>query len=225
MRDASSPSGSLGSSGPDSHSRGNRSRGDLGGVEHAAVDQSAPEHVAVEQLTTRVAYETPWIRVREDEVLWPSGSVGVYSVVERDDYALVMPREGDGFWLVEQYRYPIGRRAWEFPAGGWPHGSAGGDAHALASAELREETGLRAGRLLHLGRLNEAYGFVSQAVDVFLAEDLEHGEHEREATELDMVQRWFSDAEVSRLVRSGAIVETAAVAALGLFWMHRGLTP
>lgn len=54
------------------------------------------------------------MRVREDEVLWPGGSTGVYSVVERDDYALVLPREGDGFWLVEQFRYPIGRRAWEF---------------------------------------------------------------------------------------------------------------
>lgn len=73
--------------------------------------------------------------------------------------------------------------------------------------------------------MHEAYGFVSQAVDVFLAEDLEHGEHEREATESDMVQRWFSDAEVSTMVREGAIVETAAVAALGLFWMHRGLVP
>ncbi|SMH42127.1 NUDIX domain-containing protein [Rathayibacter oskolensis] len=179
----------------------------------------------VEQLSTRIAYETPWIRVREDEVLWPGGSTGVYSVVERADYALVLPREGDGFWLVEQYRYPIGRRAWEFPAGGWPHGSAGGDAEALARAELREETGLRAGRLRHLGRLNEAYGFVAQSVEIFLAEDLEHGEHEREATEQDMVQRWFSDREVADLVRSGAIVETAAVAALGLFWMDRGLVP
>ncbi|WP_204162029.1 NUDIX domain-containing protein [Rathayibacter sp. VKM Ac-2803] len=179
----------------------------------------------VEQLSTRIAYETPWIRVREDEVLWPGGSTGVYSVVERADYALVMPRERDGFWLVEQYRYPIRRRAWEFPAGGWPHGSAGGDAVALAHAELREETGLRAGRLHHLGRLSEAYGFVAQAVEIFLAEELEHGEHEREATESDMVQRWFSDREVAEMVRSGAIVETAAVAALGLFWMHRGLVP
>ncbi|KQQ00124.1 ADP-ribose pyrophosphatase [Rathayibacter sp. Leaf185] len=176
-------------------------------------------------MSSRVAYETPWIRVREDEVLWPGGSTGVYSVVERADYALVLPRERDGFWLVEQYRYPIGRRAWEFPAGGWPHGSAGGDATALARAELREETGLRAGRLQHLGRLSEAYGFVAQAVEIYLAEDLEHGEHEREATESDMVQRWFSDAEVADMVRSGAILETAAVAALGLFWMHRGLVP
>lgn len=213
MPEAAASTGSPLSGGPSSRSGADAGLG------------TADVHAPVRQLSTRVAYETPWIRVREDEVLWPGGSRGVYSVVERADYALVLPRERDGFWLVEQFRYPIGRRAWEFPAGGWPHGAAGGDAHALATAELREETGLRAGRLLHLGRLNEAYGFVSQAVDVFLAEDLEHGEHEREATELDMVQQWFADSEVSAMVRSGAIVETAAVAALALFWMQRGLVP
>lgn len=161
--------------------------------------------------------------MHEDEVLWPGGVTDVYSFVERDDYALVLPREGEGFWLVEQYRYPVRRRAWEFPAGSWPHGAAGGDAVALARAELREETGVRAGRLQHLGRLDEAYGFVAQAVDVFLAEDLEHGEHEREETERDMVQRWFSDREVTELVRTGAMVGTSSVAALALFWMHRGV--
>ena len=216
MRDAKSSSGSSGSDGPDLRSGAEPLTGDPSGTASAA---------RVEQLSTRIAYETPWIRVREDEVLWPGGSTGVYSVVERDDYALVLPREGEGFWLVEQFRYPIGRRAWEFPAGGWPHGSPGGDPLALAAAELREETGLRAGRLRHLGRLSEAYGFVSQAVDVFLAEELEHGEHAREATESDMEQRWFSDHEVAELVRSGAMVETAAVAALGLYWMDRGLVP
>lgn len=92
----------------------------------------------------------------------------------------------------------------------------------LARAELREETGLRAGRLTHLGRLSEAYGFVAQSVDVFLAEEFEHGEHEREQTEQDMRQQWFADSEVAAMVRSGAIIETAAVAALALFHLERG---
>lgn len=73
--------------------------------------------------------------------------------------------------------------------------------------------------------MNEAYGFVAQAVDVFLAEDLEHGDHAREETEQDMRQSWFSDREIAAMVRSGALVETAALAALALFWMERGLVP
>ncbi|MCJ1704257.1 MULTISPECIES: NUDIX hydrolase [unclassified Rathayibacter] len=219
MPDPSSAAGPLQSSDPAASAFPERSPL----PEQPALSEQSGQHGRVEQLSTRVAYETPWIRVREDEVRWPGGVEGVYSVVERADYALIVPRERDGFWLVEQYRYPIGRRTWEFPSGGWPHDSPGGDAEALARAELREETGLRAGRLRPLGRLSEADGFVAQSFDVFLAEDLEHGEPEREETEQDMRQQWFPDAEVAAMVRSGAIVGTSDVAALGLFWLDRGL--
>ncbi|MDY0914095.1 NUDIX hydrolase [Rathayibacter festucae] len=229
MPDPSSAAGALESSDPAASAFPEQSElaERSAGSEQSASAEQSEQHGRVEQLSTRVAYETPWIRVREDEVRWPGGVEGVYSVVERADYALIVPRERDGFWLVEQYRYPIGRRTWEFPSGGWPHGSSGGssggDAEALARAELREETGLRAGRLRPLGRLSEADGFVAQSFDVFLAEDLEHGEPEREETEQDMRQQWFSDAEVAAMVRSGAIIGTSDVAALGLFWLDRGL--
>ncbi|AND17710.1 hypothetical protein C5C18_14110 [Rathayibacter tritici] len=69
----------------------------------------------------------------------------------------------------------------------------------------------------------EAYGFVAQSVDVVLAEALTHGEHERAASEQDTQQQWFSEAEVEALVPSGAIVETATVAALPLFRLERGV--
>ena len=72
---------------------------------------------------SREVYRNPWIRVREDAVERADGSAGVYSVVEKPHFALVLPYERDGFWLVEQFRYPVGRRAWEFPQGTWTAGS------------------------------------------------------------------------------------------------------
>jgi 8-oxo-dGTP pyrophosphatase MutT (NUDIX family) len=82
--------------------------------------------------------------VREDEVVLPDGQPGLYGVVDKPDFALVVPREDDGsVWLVEQYRYPVGKRSWEFPQGSWPAGATGSAAE-LAAAELREETDLRA---------------------------------------------------------------------------------
>src|SRR3712207_9507838 len=68
---------------------------------------------------SREVYRNPWLRVREDAVERADGSAGVYSVVEKPHFALVLPYERDGFWLVEQFRYPVGRRAWEFPQGTW----------------------------------------------------------------------------------------------------------
>jgi 8-oxo-dGTP pyrophosphatase MutT (NUDIX family) len=154
--------------------------------------------------------------VREDEVVLPDGQPGLYGVVDKPDFALVVPREDDGsLWLVEQYRYPVERRSWEFPQGSWPSGATGSPAD-LARAELREETGLRAAQLTHLGRLHEAPGFCSQGFDVWLATGLVAGAPEREATEQGMHARRVSDAELRRMVRDGELVDAASLAAYAL---------
>ncbi|HEY1325152.1 MAG TPA: ADP-ribose pyrophosphatase, partial [Streptosporangiaceae bacterium] len=73
-----------------------------------------------QQLSTRVAYESPYLRLHEDGIRRPDGSSGVYSYVVKPDFALVIPVEDGGFHLVEQYRYPVRERSWEFPQGTFP---------------------------------------------------------------------------------------------------------
>ncbi|WP_433376991.1 NUDIX domain-containing protein [Actinoplanes sp. CA-142083] len=170
----------------------------------------------MERVSSRVVYRNPWMLVREDEIRRPDGSPGIYGVVEKPDFALVLPRWRDGFWLVEQYRYPIGRRAWEFPQGGWGR-AASGDQTALARQELAEETGLRARSMKHLGHLFEAYGYSTQGFDVFLATGLDEGEPDREPTEQDMIHRAFTDAEIAEMIRTGQIVDAPSLAALTLY--------
>lgn len=165
---------------------------------------------------SHVVYQTPWMTVREDDITYADGSTSVFGVVAKPDFALVVPRGPGGFWLVNQYRYPIGRRAWEFPQGGWPAGH-GGDAEALARAELAEETGLTSGRLTHLGRLHEAHGFCTQAFDVFLAEDLVEGAPSREASESDMEHAFVPDDELDRMIRAGELWDAPTLAALTLY--------
>lgn len=169
----------------------------------------------MEQVRSREVYRNPWMTVREDVVRLSDGTESVYGVVDKADFAVVLPREDGGFWMVEQFRYPVGRRGWEFPMGAWPPG-AGGTALELARAELREETGLRAGTWRHLGRLLQANGYSSQAFDVFLATDLVQGEADRETTEQDMVHRFVTDGELRRMVADGRLVDAASLAALSL---------
>jgi 8-oxo-dGTP pyrophosphatase MutT (NUDIX family) len=174
------------------------------------------ERRVTEQTGTRVVYRNPWMTVREDTVRHPDGTPGLYGVVEKPDFALVLPRWADGFWLVEQYRYPVRRRAWEFPQGGWGQGG-GGSATDLARAELAEETGLRAASLIHLGHLYEAYGYSTQGFDVYLATGLTEGEPDREPGEQGMVHRRFTDTEVAEAIRDGLIVDAPSLAALTLY--------
>lgn len=170
--------------------------------------------------SSREVYRNPWIRVREDAVERDDGSTGVYGVIEKPDFALVVPAERDGFWLVEQYRYPVGRRAWEFPQGTWGAGG-GGTPEELARTELAEETGLRAGSLRHLGHLDLASGMSTQEFDVWLATDLTPGPTAREATEADMRHAWVPEAELRDMVRSGRFTDGPSMAAYALLMLDQ----
>ncbi|MDP9093800.1 MAG: NUDIX hydrolase [Actinomycetota bacterium] len=167
------------------------------------------------RLASREIYRNPWLRLREDQVEFPDGSTGVYAVVDKQDFVTVLPWADGGFWLVQQFRYPVGSRQWEFPQGGWAAGHRG-SAEQLAAAELAEEAGLVAGQLSHLGRLFAGYGYSSQSFDVFLATDLTSGTPRREVTEQDMVHRWFSEADVRTMIRAGTFADSHSIAALAL---------
>lgn len=153
--------------------------------------------------------------MREDEIVLPDGSPGTYGVVEKPDFALVIPFDGERFHLVEQFRYPVGERCVEFPQGAW-EGAVEPDPADLARGELEEETGLRAGSLRHLGRLFHAYGFCSQSFDAFLATNLTPGEQRLEPTEQGLRTLSVERAELERMILEGALRDGPSVAAYGI---------
>ena len=95
---------------------------------------------------------------------------GVYGVVDKPDGAVILPIDGDHIWLVEQFRYTVGERTLELPQGAWASNNV--DPETLARGELREETGLTAGRMTELPWMWMAYGFVHQRQHIFVAEEL-----------------------------------------------------
>ncbi len=52
-------------------------------------------------------YANRWMAVREDQILRHDGTYGIYGVVQKPDFALIIPYADGGFHLVEQYRYPV----------------------------------------------------------------------------------------------------------------------
>ena len=172
--------------------------------------------------SSRVGYANPWLSVREDSITYADGSETMFGVVLKNDFATVIPVEDDGFWLVRQWRHAVQQLSWEFPAGGYPPGFAGdaSDAETLARLELREETGITAGRLEHLGRLAPNIGLVEQHSNIWLATELTHGEPDREASEEGMEHAFFTRAQFLDLVRDGEFVDAQSLAAYALLVVH-----
>ncbi len=173
--------------------------------------QKDPE---IQCLESAVVYRNPWMRVREDKIVRASGARGIYGVVEKDDFAVIAPLQDGRLHLVEQYRYPVGGRFWEFPQGSLPGGGA--DLLATARAELREETGLQARQITRVGRMFEAAGYSNQAFEVFLATGLSQHGTRLEAEEEGLVSRSFAVAEVQAMIVDGVIRDAVTVAAFGL---------
>lgn len=165
--------------------------------------------------SSSTVYENPWMRVREDRFRRRDGSSGTYGVVDKQDFSIVIAEQDGLLHLVEQFRYPIGRRSWEFPMGGWPAGRSG-TMLELARAELQEETGLTADSWSLLGNLHEAPGFCSQGFGVYYATDLSNGAHDREDSEIDMVHQTFTRSELRSMIVDGVIVDGTTIAAYGL---------
>lgn len=166
-------------------------------------------------LSSRIAYENRWTRVREDRIRHPDGSDGLYGVVERSDFVVIVPWDRGRLTLVEQFRYPVQARILEFPMGMWER-RPGVDPAELAAGELREETGLIAGSMQLAGTLLQGPGYCTQQGHIFLATDLTQGAPEREVTEQDMICRSVGLDEFEAMARDGTVREAMTISAFGL---------
>lgn len=161
---------------------------------------------------SRKVYENPWISVREDDVVRPDGSPGIYGVVHFKNRAVgVLPVEADGsIWLVGQWRYPLNQYSWEIPEGGGPEGE---DLEATALRELREETGLIAGRLERIATAHLSNSVSDEFGVVFRATELVQASSEPEGTERLEVRRVLF-VEALAMLERGEITDSLSVIAL-----------
>jgi len=170
--------------------------------------------VEMEQVETRVVYQNRWMRVREDQFIRDDGSRGTYSVVEKPDFAVIAAIDGPMIYLVEQFRYPVGARYWELPQGSWEDQDIA--PLELARAELREETGLSAEHMYHVGHAYLAYGFCSQGYNIFFASGLTQGETQLDPEEQGLIARAFSIDAVESMIVNGEIKDATTIAVFGL---------
>ena len=120
----------------------------------------------------KTAYEGSILTVKSGRVVLDSGESVAFDIVEHDGGVAVVPLLGDNVLLVRQPRMAVEQDLLEIPAG---KREADDDDHETrARAELEEETGYRAGRLVQAADFFVSPGFSTERIVVFLGFDLEH---------------------------------------------------
>jgi ADP-ribose pyrophosphatase len=109
-------------------------------------------------------------KVRRDYLKTPNGRETRLEIIEHGGSVVLIPIDSDGNMLfVRQYRHAVGQDLLELPAG-----TRDGDEplEECAAREIREETGMEAGKLQKIGQFYLAPGYSSEFMAVYLATEL-----------------------------------------------------
>ncbi len=172
-------------------------------------------------LSSTTAYDNNWLTIRHEEVITPAGTPGIYGVVSFKNKAVgVIPIDEQGnTYLVGQYRYPLNEYSWEIPEGGSPLGT---DVLESAKRELKEETGLTAGRWTKMARIHTSNSATDEEGFIYIAEELSQGEHAPEETEELMVHKVHL-SEAVRMVMASEITDSISMCAILMVARLKGI--
>lgn len=161
-------------------------------------------------VSSETIFEGKIIKVTLDQARLPNGSLAAREVVYHPGGVAVLALDEDNtVYLVKQFRYPLQELLLELPAGKLDHGSEEG-ALLGAQRELSEETGLEAAKWTYLGYTLASPGFCTEALHMYLAQDLTRkGQHLDEDEFLDVVTMPFD--QLAGQVMDGTITDGKTV--------------
>lgn len=149
--------------------------------------------------------------IRRDYLKTPDGRETRFEIVEHGGSVIIIPVDSEGNLLfVRQYRHAAGLDLLELPAG-----TRDGDEpfEDCAAREIREETGMEAGTLKHVGSFYLAPGYSTEYMGVFLATDLKYNPLKADDDEFLSVEK-VSVKEAFALAERGEMPDAKSLAAL-----------
>lgn len=168
--------------------------------------------------SSKIVYENPWLKVREDQIVRPNGQDGLYGVVEsKSDAVFVVPIDDEGnVYIVQQEHYTTRELAWQCVAGR----TDGEPPEVAAKRELLEEAGLEASEITVLSRARTASGVTTFKTAICLARHLTPNNNHIDEEEDITAIRKFPIADIKQMIFDGEIANTESIAALLLAFAY-----
>ena len=169
------------------------------------------------RIASRPIYRGRVVDLYVDTVRFPDGSTGELEMMRHSGASAILPvlSDLDGpdpqVLLIRQYRYATDGYVLEVPAG--RPDRPGEDWEVCARRELEEETGLVAGRLIHLTTIYTTPGFTDERIHLYLALDIKSGQTSFDQDEfIEPVILPMSRA--LEMVRDGSIIDAKTICTL-----------
>jgi ADP-ribose pyrophosphatase len=149
-------------------------------------------------------------KVKRDYLKTPNGDETKLEIIEHGGSVVVVPIDNDGNLLfVRQYRHAAQQELLELPAGTRNEQEP---FEECAAREIREETGMQAGKLQKVGDFYLAPGYSTEFMAVFLATDLKHNPLEADFDEFLQVEK-LPVKQAAELFQSGKMLDAKSLAA------------
>jgi ADP-ribose pyrophosphatase len=156
-------------------------------------------------------------KVKRDYLKTPNGDETTLEIIEHGGSVVLVPVDDDGnLLLVRQYRHAAAQDLLELPAG-----TRNGEEpfEECAAREIREETGMEAGKLQKVGGFYLAPGYSTEFMAVFLATELRHNPLEADFDEFLQVEK-IPVQKAIELFQSGKMLDAKSLAAWLLAMPH-----
>lgn len=121
-------------------------------------------------LNSKTVYKNPWIEVKEDKVIRPDGTEGMFGTITYGaGVSIVALNKNLEVYLIKEYYYALDEYGIQLPSGGIDENEI---ALAAAKRELKEETGVVAKKWIELGKSNPLAMILKSPTIQYLALDV-----------------------------------------------------
>lgn len=168
-------------------------------------------------LSKKIVYETKKFQLIRDRIKRGDYERNSTYITTYQEGVCIVPylEDIDSFLLVNQYRHPVGKSIWQFPAGGRENNET---YMQCANRELEEETGYIADNLIGLGNYNPDVELISNKSMFFLAlsPKISKGNKFKSAEE-DVTCTIVTQSALKEKIKSSEIMDSSTLVGYLLF--------